>query len=539
MIVCTKCGTENPEGTQFCRKCGGYLDWSGVKVAVQAGSAVTLALRSPDVTVDPGGQAISEVEINNDGRLVDEYRLQVSGVDPSWCSVEPPSIRLMPRTSGAARVLFRPPRASSPAAGTGPFVVMATSSADPAVRAQAAGSLTIRPFAELSAAVTPQTSQSVGVADHVVSVENAGNAAIRVTVGAQDPDNRLTCELAPPELTVEGGTIGRSQLSVRTTNPREPRTGQRVAFQVLVRPAVGAPIRLEAATVLLQRPASLWSRMRIPIAAAAVLLVAGAVVAYAGPPYPHWPPLPQAKASPSASAAPAVARVTVNPPTIGFGTVQVGAGSSAVGIAVANNGNAQATVTPTLSDSKNYTMQNLCTEPIGPSQQCQVQIGFNPKSEGSFPATLSFAVSSGDAPQAVDLSGQGQGHALFSCAPPNVAFNIILRAGVTTPSSTSSQKLTCTNTGTGSMAITSVVLQDTSGKFKIDPACGNQLAPGAACTVTVTFTTSTLGTTFTAQILFNDSLGQQIVPVSGYRGTILVICPTCTKLVISPPPRAS
>src|SRR5215472_25512 len=191
MIVCTKCGTENPEGTQFCRKCGNYLDWTGVKVAVQSGSAITASLKTPDVTVEPGGQAACDVELNNDGRLVDEYRLQVSGVDPSWCSVEPPTVRLMPRTSGLARVLFRPPRASSPAAGTGAFVVYATSNADPTVRAQAAGSLTIRPFAEVSATVTPQTSQGYGPADHTVTVENRGNAAIRVAVTAQDPDNKL------------------------------------------------------------------------------------------------------------------------------------------------------------------------------------------------------------------------------------------------------------------------------------------------------------------------------------------------------------
>jgi hypothetical protein len=528
VIVCTNCGTDNPEGTQFCRKCGTYLDWSGVKVAVQAGSAVTATLKSPDVTVDPGGQATCEVEISNDGRLVDEYRLQVSGLDPSWCSVEPPAIRLMPRTSGLARVLFRPPRASSPAAGTGAFVLIAASSADPSVRAQAAGSLTIRPFADVSATITPQNSQSFGVAEHTVSLENQGNAAIRISVSAQDPDNRLTCEPAPAEMTVEGGTVGRSKLSVRTTNPKEPRLGQRVGFQVSVRPSVGPHIRLDASTVLLQRPASLWSRLRVPLAAALVLVVAGGVVAYAGPPYPHWPPVPR-------SSPPGAAKVTINPPTITFGTVQVGAGSAAVTLIVANRGTANSTITPTLSDTKNYSMQNLCVETVGPNLQCQVQVAFSPKSEGSFPATLSFAVSSGAAPNAVTLSGQGQGRALLSCSPPSVIFNIIVRSGLSTQTSTATQTLTCTNTGNGALTFNSVVLQDTSGRFKIQSGCKGSLAPGASCTVGVTFTTATFGTRFNASILINDSLGQQIVPVSGYRGEFVVVCPTCTKLVITPP----
>ena len=530
MIVCAKCGTENPEGTQFCRKCGGYLDWSGVKVAVQAGSAVTATLKTPDVTVEPGGQATCEVEVNNDGRLVDEYRLQVSGADPSWCSVEPPALRLMPRTSGLARVLFRPPRASSPAAGTGAFVVTATSSAEPAVRAQAAGSLTIRPFADVSATITPQNSQSYGVADHTVSVENRGNAAVRVSVSAQDPDNRLTIEPSPPDITVDGGVVAGSHLSVRTTNPKEPRTGQRVAFQVSVRPAYGAPIRLDASTVLLQRPASLWSRLRIPIAVALLLVLAGGVVAYAGPPYPHWPPLPKASPAP-----PAAAKVTVNPPSISFGTVQVGAGSAAATLTVANAGGTKTTITPTLSDPKDYSMQNLCgTAPLGPSQQCQVQVTFNPQSEGSFAGNLSFAVTSGVAPKTVSLTGQGQGHAVLVCTPASMSLSISGRSAGVALASSVAQTLTCSNNGNGAMTISSVVLQDSTGHFSIQPSCPDTLGPGQKCTIGVQFTTGTVGQSFSASILINDSLGQLVVPVTGWRGYLFTVCEVCKVVVVSP-----
>jgi hypothetical protein len=534
MIVCTKCGTENPDGTQFCRRCGGYLDWSGVKVAVQTGSAVAAMLKDQDVTVEPGGQASCEVTVNNDGRLVDEYHLQVTGVDPSWCSVEPSSLSLMPKTSASARVLFRPPRASSPAAGTGPFVVIVSSRADPKVRSQVAGSLTIRPFADVSATVTPQTSQSFKVAEHTVNVENRGNAAIRVVLSAQDPDGLLTCELAPPDVTVGRGSVTKSQLSVRPTNPKEPRNGRRVPFQVVVQPAVGSPMRLDAATVLLQPPVSWWSKWRFAIAAALLLLVAGAGVASAGPPYPHWPPLPVAS-PPTSPAPPAVAKVAITPSTLSFGQVQVGAGSSAVSVIVANTGTAKTKLTATLSDTANYSMQNLCSAAdLGPGQQCQLQISFSPKSEGDFKGTVTFAVSSGDAPKPVTLSGQGKGVAQLSCTPPSVGFNLLGR--ITVPVTTASQVLTCTNTGNGALTITSVVLNDGSGKFSIQPNCTNTLGPGASCTVSVRFTTTTLGSSFSASILINDSLGQFVVPVSGFRGyEVVVICPTCTKLILPTP----
>jgi len=411
MIVCTKCGTENPDGTQFCRKCGGYLDWSGVKVAVQAGSAVTARLKTPEVTVDPGGQAACDVEISNDGRLVDEYRLQVSGADPSWCSVEPPSLRLMPRTSGLARVLFRPPRASSPAAGTGPFLVIATSSADPAVRAQAPGSLTISPFADVSATITPQNSQSLGVADHAVSVENRGNATIRVSVSAQDPDNRLTIEPSPADMMVDGGVVVGSHLSVRTTNPKEPRTGQRIGFQVSVRPAVGAPIKLDAATVLLQRPVSFWARFRLAIAAAVALLVAGGVVAYAGPPYPHWPPLPKASpAAPvspgtSATTLPAVDNITVSLSSLDWSLTPTG--TKTVNVSNASNSGTTKLAALQIVGDPSFVIDPLTQCRVGtilqPGQSCPIVIAFNPQANGSHSGSLSVQAV-GSPPQSVALT---------------------------------------------------------------------------------------------------------------------------------------
>ncbi len=317
----------------------------------------------------------------------------------------------MPRTSGLARVLFRPPRASSPAAGTGPFVVNATSSADPAVRAQAPGSLTIRPFADVSASVTPQNSQSSGVADHTVSVENRGNAAIRVSVSAQDPDNRLTCEAAPPEMTVDGGTVARSQLSVRTTNPKEARTGQRVGFQVHVRPAVGAPIKLDAATVLLQRPAGLWSKIRIPLAAALLLVVAGGVVAYAGPPYPHWPPLPNtpptaspASATPT-SAGPAFDNIVLSASALDWS--QSPNGTKTVNLAnTAKSGVAKIAQLQIVGDSS-FVIDSLTQCRIGtilqPAQSCPVVIAFTPQAKGAHSASLSVQAV-GSPPQTVALA---------------------------------------------------------------------------------------------------------------------------------------
>ena len=33
MIVCTKCGFQNLDNDSFCGSCGGFLEWTGEKVA--------------------------------------------------------------------------------------------------------------------------------------------------------------------------------------------------------------------------------------------------------------------------------------------------------------------------------------------------------------------------------------------------------------------------------------------------------------------------------------------------------------------------
>src|SRR5690349_1945396 len=35
MVVCERCGHENPEGEDFCGECGSYLEWEGRRVVTE------------------------------------------------------------------------------------------------------------------------------------------------------------------------------------------------------------------------------------------------------------------------------------------------------------------------------------------------------------------------------------------------------------------------------------------------------------------------------------------------------------------------
>src|SRR5262249_16605670 len=78
------------------------------------------------------------------------------------------------------------------------------------------------------------------------------------------------------------------------------------------------------------------------------------------------------------------------------------------------------------------------------------------------------------------------------------------------------QSLTLRNSGSAAVTISSVA---TTGEFAQSNGCGGSLAPGAGCTVSVTFTPSGMGARSGTLTLTDDAPDSpQIVPLSGSGG---------------------
>jgi Protein of unknown function (DUF1573) len=85
--------------------------------------------------------------------------------------------------------------------------------------------------------------------------------------------------------------------------------------------------------------------------------------------------------------------------------------------------------------------------------------------------------------------------------------------GQTVGTTSAPQTLTLTNNGTTPLAIASITA---SGDFAETNTCGSSLAPGASCTITVTFTPTAAGSrTGVVTITDNASSSPQIVALSG------------------------
>lgn len=294
MIICKQCGHPNAEGATFCKnsKCGAFLEWVGEQVptgmvpAVDADPGkikglVAASATETDLTVDPGGDVTTEVQVANKGRVVDQVAVRVSGEAGRWATVQPEVVNLFPDTHDVARITFAPP--AGVRAGTTAFHIEALSREDPTAHAVVDGTLTIRPTHALSAKLLPRSAEARQSATYQVVLENGGNTPVRARLWAEDDNQVLAFSLQPDA--VELGPGEERVTSVTATSSRRPQqaAAQAHTFRVHVEPDAGSsgPIVLDgtltqpAATAKVTRGRVLGLRLVLTLLGG-LLMVAGA-----------------------------------------------------------------------------------------------------------------------------------------------------------------------------------------------------------------------------------------------------------------------
>ena len=194
-------------------------------------------LETPQLTVEPGGQARSLVTVRNPGTIVEGFRLHVVGEGASdWAEVTPPEVQVYPDQEATAVVVFSPPAGSATRSGSFPFGVRAESVVDAGTSAVAEGDLEIGRVFGLQAKLTPVTSSGRWRGKHFITLTNWGNAPVRLKLTAGDPDENLAFLVGPEILDLPLGVTGHAQLRVKTKSPFLRGTPTRLPFQLVAQP---------------------------------------------------------------------------------------------------------------------------------------------------------------------------------------------------------------------------------------------------------------------------------------------------------------
>lgn len=315
---CPKCGLANPGAVDFCPnpQCRTYLGWAAAAApprppvlpspsagppTVQLRPAAASPLVGPpagppqrrgvrvtvepaELTVAPGSEATTTVTVRNLGTRVEEFRLMPRGPAAAFASITPITLSVYPDDEQQAVVRFAPLRGPRSPAGVAPFEVVAHSAIHADVGDVARGRLTVRPFEDLSAVLTPEISRGRTPTRHQVSVTNGGNVSVNTQLAFRDQDAELTFE--PPggaAMLRPGVTL---DFPVWINGPRRwfGRTG-RLPFSAVVTPASPQPPITLNGTRQQTAVFPWW----IPTAAVAVVAIAIALFALLKPGTPTVP----------------------------------------------------------------------------------------------------------------------------------------------------------------------------------------------------------------------------------------------------------
>jgi hypothetical protein len=206
---------------------------------------------------------------------------------------------------------------------------------------------------------------------------------------------------------------------------------------------------------------------------------------------------------------PAGPQATVTPLSLAFGSQTVGTASAAQPITLSNTGNAALQI-QLIAASTGFTVTNNCGSSLASGANCTLMVAFAPATTGIQNGTLAISDNSSGSPQTVALSGTGTAAPM----PQLVITPLSLAFGSQTVGTTSSQQpATLSNTGDAPLQIQSITA---STGFAATNSCGTSLAPGASCTLLITFSPVAAGSqSGTLSISDNASGSPQTVALSG------------------------
>lgn len=179
-----------------------------------------------------------------------------------------------------------------------------------------------------------------------------------------------------------------------------------------------------------------------------------------------------------------------------FGNLNVGSQGGPNTITITNSGDAVLLLGSLARigvNTNQFSIRNdACSgQTLAAGDDCTFQAVFNPTAGGSFTDVVLIPNSSATPSFTVNLTGTG-----IVPVPPGVGLlqvktdvlDFDLESG-----QTDSQSTTITNIGDGAVAITSLVLDGDTQFSQVNDCDGQNLAPGAFCTVTVTFSGGSAG----------------------------------------------
>jgi hypothetical protein len=200
--------------------------------------------------------------------------------------------------------------------------------------------------------------------------------------------------------------------------------------------------------------------------------------------------------------------VTFSPTSLTFPDQTIFMTSTAKNVTLTNTGLGTLTV-GSIAASGPFAQTNTCSATVNPGASCTISMTFKPKVKGTLTGSVSVGDNAAGSPQTLPLTGTGT---YMKFSPASWAFG-------TQPVGTHSlpKKIALTNKGSATANIAKISITGAdAGDFAQTNTCGQTLASGASCFVTVTFTPTAKGNrTAHVSVVDNGGGSPQTAVLSG------------------------
>lgn len=201
-------------------------------------------------------------------------------------------------------------------------------------------------------------------------------------------------------------------------------------------------------------------------------------------------------------------QMQVSPDAVTFPPYTLGNPAETQNVTVTNTGNSLMTMS-SISVTSPFTETNNCPGTLQQGDSCTVTVGFSATVAGDVTGTLSIASDGGSASVPLSASAQLVPVPVLNVSPLSIGFGDRMIG-----SGTTAQHITVKNVGGAPATLNPLTI---SLDFTIEnTSCGTGLAPGASCTVDVSFRPIGFGSRGgTLTVIGNDSASPHVVNLSG------------------------
>ena len=216
---------------------------------------------------------------------------------------------------------------------------------------------------------------------------------------------------------------------------------------------------------------------------------------------------------------------------VDMGAQAVGFASTAYVLTLSNKSTFSINIGGISAENTEFSASGSCIDAtLSPATSCTLSISFTPGGLGQRGAYLQINSNAAGAPHVVNLLGLGVAPTpAVAFAPTSLTF-----ADQTIGTTSPSQAVTLTNTGTASLTISS---KGTTGDFTGTTSCGTSLAAGANCAIDITFTPTAAGARAGTVTVIDNAVGSpHIVTLmgSGVVAVTTTTVPTATTTTLAP-----